>query len=135
MRQASHVLNKNEWNLEETLRQAAQKFARDLRTIAMETTNDDKLLKILVCLETKTITQIPEEYKQYTINLSKRFEVMFNDDKIITPKNLRTTVITLLHKCHTAINKMTYAAKLFWRPKITRHTTEVRRMCAVQDDR
>ena len=43
MGQASHVQNNNEWNLEETVRQAEQKFATDLKTIAMETTNDDKL--------------------------------------------------------------------------------------------
>ena len=59
MGQASNVQNNNEWNLEETIRQAEQKFATDLKTIAMETTNDDNFLKILLCLERKTINQIP----------------------------------------------------------------------------
>ena len=35
------------------------------------------------------------------------------------PANLRTTVISLLHKGHPAINKMTIAAKHFWWPKLT----------------
>ena len=51
MRQASHVQHNNELNLEETIRQAEQKFTTDLKTTATETTNDDKCLKSLVCLE------------------------------------------------------------------------------------
>ena len=117
MRQASHVQNNNEWNLGETVRQAEQKFATYLKTIAMETTNGDKLLKTLICLEGKTINQIPEESKQYTKDRSTRFGVMFYDDKIIIPKKLRNTVITLLQKVQLSINKMTHAAKLFWWPK------------------
>ena len=35
------------------------------------------------------------------------------------PANLRTTVISLLHKGHPAINKMTIAAKHFWWSKLT----------------
>ena len=98
MGQASHVQNNDEWNLEETLRQAEQMFASDLKTIATETTNDDKLLKTQVCLGRKTVNQIPEEYKQYIKNLSTRFGLMFFDDEILIPKNLRNTVITRLHK-------------------------------------
>ena len=120
MRQASHVQNNNEWNLEKIIRQAEQKLATDLKTIATETANDDKLLKALVSLERKTINQITEEYKQYTKTLSTRLGVMFFDDKIIIPKNLRNTVITLLHKGNPSNNKMTHAAKLFWWPKIAK---------------
>ena len=82
--------------------------------IAMERANDDKLQKTLVCLELKTTTQIPDEYKQCTKNLSTRFGVMFYDDKIIVPKSLRTTVITSLRKGHPSINKTSHAAKPFW---------------------
>ena len=84
--QASHVQNNNERNLKETVRQAEQKFETDSKPIAMEPTNDDKPLKTLVCLESKTINQIPEKFKQYTKNLSTRFGVMFYDNKIIKQK-------------------------------------------------
>ena len=70
MGQASHVQENNEWNLEETVRQAEHKFSTILKTIAMDITNVDKLLKTL---ETQTINQIREEYKNYTKNLSTRF--------------------------------------------------------------
>ena len=45
MGQANHVQENKEWNLEEAIRQAEQKFATDMKMIAMETTNDDKLQK------------------------------------------------------------------------------------------
>ena len=118
MGQASHVQEENKWNLEETIRQAEQNFATDLRTIAKETTNDENLLKTLVCLERRTLEQIPEEYKGYQKQLSMRFVVVIYDDRIIIPKSLRTTIIMLLHNGHAAINKMTAAAKPFWRPRL-----------------
>ena len=120
MGQASHVHENKEWNLDKTIRQAEQKFSTDLKMIAMETSNNDKLLKTLFCLERKTTVQIPDEYKQNTKNLSTRFRVTFYDDKIVVQRSLRNTVITLLHKEHPSINKMSHAAKLFWWPKMNK---------------
>ena len=84
-----------------------------------ETTNDPKLLKTLVCLERKQFDSVSEEYNQYKRKLSTRYGLVFFEEKIIVPANLRTTVITLLHNGHPAINKMTMAAKHLWWPKIT----------------
>ena len=120
MGQASHIQNGNKWDLEETIRQAEQKFTMDLKTIATETTNNEKLLKTLVCVERSTLEQIPDDYKQHSKQLSTRFGVVFYDDQIIIPKSLRTTIIMLLHKGHAAINKVTTAAKPFWWPRMTR---------------
>ena len=92
------------------------RFAND----SSETTNDEKLLKTLVCLERRNYEEIPEEHRQYKNNLSTRFGIVFYDDKIITPKPLRQTVIMLLHKGHPAINKINHAARLFGWPKLTK---------------
>ena len=117
---ASKVQCEDKWDLEETVRQVEQKFSTDLRTIADETTNDEKLLKTLVLLERRNFEQIPAEYRQFKNNFSSRFGIVFYDDKIIIPKPLRQTVIMLLHKGHPAINKMNHAARLFWWPKLTK---------------
>ena len=117
---ASKVQYEDKWDLEETVRQVEQKFSTNLRTIADETSNDEKLLKTLVCLERRNFEQILEEYRQYKNNLSTRFEIVFFDDKIIIPKQLRQTVIMLLHRGHPAIKKMNHAARLFWWPKLTK---------------
>ena len=96
-----------------TICQEEQQFTTDLKTIATETTNDEKSLKTLVCLERRTLEQIPDEYKRYQKQLSTRFGVVIYEDQIIIPKALRTTIIMLLHKGHAAINKMTAAVKPF----------------------
>ena len=108
------------WDLEETIRQAEQKFSTNLRTIADETTNDQTLIKTLVCLERRSYEQIPDEYKDHHKNMSTLLGKVFNNDKIVIPKPLRKTVILLLHKGHPAINKMTHAAKPFWWPKLNK---------------
>ena len=118
MGQASHVQEENKWDLEETIRQEQQKFSTNLRTNAKETTNDEKLLKTLVCFERRTLEQSPDQYKSYQKQLSTRFGVVFYDDRIVITKSLRTTLIMLLHKGHAAINKMTAAAKPFWWPRL-----------------
>ena len=110
MGQASHIQGENKWALEEIIRQAEQKFTTDLKTIPTETTNDEELLKTLVCLERRTLEQVPDDYKPNHKQLSTRFGVVFYDDRIIIPKSLRTTIIMLLHKGHAAIKKMTTAA-------------------------
>ena len=113
------ALEPNNWDHENTVRETEKKFATDLQLLMTETTNDPKLLETLVCLERKQYDSISEEYNQYKRKLSTRYVVVFFEEKIIVPTNLRTTVITLLHKGHPAINKMTMAAKHFWWPKIT----------------
>ena len=74
---ASRVQYNEEWDLEVTICQAEQKFSIDLRTITDETTNDEKLLKTLVCLEMRCYEQIPDEYKDHHKNMSTRFGVVF----------------------------------------------------------
>ena len=64
MGKASKIQTSNEWDLQETIRQVEQKFATDIKTRVRETTNDEKLLKTLVCIERKTFEQILEEYKK-----------------------------------------------------------------------
>ena len=54
-----------------------------------------------------------------TKKLSSRFGLVFIEDFRIVPKNLRTTIISLLHRCHPVINKMTTAARHFWWPNKT----------------
>ena len=118
--QASKIQPNNEWDSEETIPQLVQKFTTDLETLAGEATNDEKLLKTLVYIERRTFDQIPEEYREHKKHLSTRFGVVFYDDKKNFPQALRRTIITLLHKEHTEINKMSAAAKPFWWPKLTK---------------
>ena len=107
------------WDLEQAVRETEKNFSTDLQLLMTETTNDPSLLKTLVCLERQQHELIPEEYLAHKKKLSSRFGLVFIEDKIIVPKNLRTTIISLLHKRHPAINKMSLAARHFWWPRMT----------------
>ena len=109
----------NDWNLIQAVQETEKNFSTDLQLLMTETTNDPSLLKTLVCLERQKQEMIPDEYQMVRRKLSSRFGLVFMEDRIILPKNLRTTVISLLHKGHPAINKMTLAARHFWWPKMT----------------
>ena len=107
------------WDLEQAVRETERNFSTDLQLLRSETTNDPTLFKALVCLERQQNDQIPREYLPHKKKLSSRFRLVFIEDKVIVPKNLRTTIISLLHKGHPAINKMTAAPRHFWWPKMT----------------
>ena len=101
----------NNWHLEQAVRETEKNFSTDLQLLMDETTNYPTLLKTLVCLERQQQDQISDENQPYKKKLSSRFGLVSIEDKIIVPKNLRTTIISLLHKGHRAINKMTTAAR------------------------
>ena len=109
----------NNWDLEQAVRETETNFPTDLQLVMSETTNNPIQSNTLVCLERQQQDQIPDAYQPHKKNLSSRFGLVFIDDKIIVPKNLRTAIISLLHKGHPAINKMTTAARHFWWPKWT----------------
>ena len=73
MERANHVQENAEWKPEKPIRHTEQNISMDLRTIAIETTNDKKLLKTLLYLERQTLNQIHEEFKPYSNNLSTQF--------------------------------------------------------------
>ena len=108
----------NNWDLGNAVRKTEKNFSTDLQLLMTETTNDP-LLKTIVCIEGQQQNNIPEEYITYRKKKSTRYGLVFYEDPIIVPKNLRTTVISLLHKGHAAINKMSMSPRHFWWPKIT----------------
>ena len=110
---------KNDWNLEQAVRETEMNFSTDLQLLMNQTTNDSNLLKTSVCLERQQHEMIPDEYQLHRRKLSSPFGLVFMEDRITVPKNLRTTVINLLHKGHPAINNMTLAARHFWWPKMS----------------
>ena len=112
------AIEQNNWDLGNAVRETEKQFATDLQLLMTETTNDPSLFKTLVCLERQQHENIPEEYSIYKKKISSRHGLAFYEDEIIVPKNLRTTVISLLHKEHK-INKMSIAARHFCWPRIT----------------
>ena len=113
------ALDENTWDLEQAVRETKKNFSTDLQLLMTETTNDPTLLKTLVSLERQQHELIPEEYQMHKRKRSSQFGLVYIEDKIIVPKNLRATIISLLHKRHPAINKISLAARHFWWPRMT----------------
>ena len=109
----------NNWDLEQPVREAKKIVSTDLQLLMTETTNDPTLLKTLVCLEHQQHEPLPDKYQTHRKKLSNRCDLVFIEDKNIVPKNLRATVMSLLHKGHPAIKKITLAARHFWWPRMT----------------
>ena len=123
------AMEENNWDLGQAVRETERNFLTDLQLLMNETTNDPTLLETLVCLERQQHEQIPDEYLPHKKKLSTRFGLVFIEDKIIVPKNLKTTIISSLHKGHPPINKMTTAARHFWWPKMTEATQKKCESC------
>ena len=109
----------HDWKVDQTVRDVEKNFLTDLNLLMKETVNDEPLLKTLICLERQQPEAIPEDYKTFKNKLSTRFGLLFFEDNIVVPKSLQTTIITLLHKGHPAINKMSCALEGLWWPTIT----------------
>ena len=135
MGKASKIQNNTDWDLEETIRQAEQKFSTGLKTISKETTNDEKLIKTLVCLERQTPNQIPEEYQSYKKNLSTRFGVNFYDDKIIIPKALSKSNLATTQRPSSANQDGSSGKTILVAENHQRYPSKMRRMHSPQNVR
>ena len=67
-----------------------------------------QLLKNLVCLGKQPYNNIPEEYNQHRMKFLTRYGVVFLEGK---SSCIPTSVITLLHKIHPDMNRITLSAK------------------------
>ena len=84
MGKASSMSDNTEWDLEETILQVKQNVPIDLRTIARETTNDKKLLKLWLAQKTKIYRKRQNTGPiQRTRKTSNQFHVVFYDEKVI----------------------------------------------------
>ena len=82
MGQPSHIQNDNNWDLEETIRKAEEKFTTNLKTIATETTNDERLLKPLVCLGKKRWNKYPTKTGPTRNSCQRDSALFFFDDEL-----------------------------------------------------
>ena len=97
-----------------------QKFSKSLETIAGETTNDNKLPKTKARMKKQTQEQIMDEYKDYRKKPGKQIWSCIPRQQNRRAKTLRRIIIMLLMLLqwdHSALNKITAAAILFWWPK------------------
>ena len=120
--------NQNE-STEEAIKRAEKDFALDLPLLVDETARDVKILNAIAAIEKQQLDNIFYPYRPHRLHLSTRFGLLFYNDKIVIPENMRTKVIAMLHHGHASTAKMEQLSEAFWWPGIQREIQEKAKSC------
>ena len=112
-------INEHE-STEEAIKRAEKDFALDLPFLVDETARDVKILNAIAAIEKQQLDNIFYPYHPHRSHISTRFGLLFYNDRIVIPENMRTTVIAMLHHGHTSAAKMEQLSVAFWWPGIQR---------------
>ena len=121
--QINHIVGKLSGNkkiTEDTIKKAEFEFMMDLKTLIARTAIDPELTRVRISMRRQDREATPEGYKQVFGKLSIRWGLIFMDDQIVVPVDLRRRLLDILHFGHAGLTKMTAEAKIFWWPNITR---------------
>ena len=99
---------------DEMIKRAEFDFMLDLKSIIEKTATDPELVKVRVCIRKRERDQMPPEFRHGYEKISDRWGVLFNDDRIIIPAELRPKLLDTLHHGHAGTTKMLADAKIFW---------------------
>ena len=121
--QINHIVGKLSGNkkiTEDTIKKAEFEFMMDLKTLIARTAIDPELTRVRISMRREDREATPKGYKQVFGKLSIRWGLIFMDDQIVVPVDLRRRLLDILHFGHAGLTKMTAEAKIFWWPNITR---------------
>ena len=94
-----------------------------------ETARDVKILNPIAAIEKQQLESIFYPYRPHRLHFSTRFGLLFYNDKIVIPENMRSTIIAILHQGHTSTAKMDQLAEAFWWPGMHREIQEKAETC------
>ena len=113
----------------EVIKKAEKEFSLDLSLLVDETAQDIKIIKAIAAIEKEQLESIFYPYRHHRLHFSRRFGLLFYNDKIVIPKNMRTTITAMLHQGHTSATKMDQLAEALWWPGIYRKIKEKEETC------
>ena len=121
--QINHIVGKLSGNkkiTEDTIKKAEFEFMMDLKTLIARTAIDPELTRVRISMRREDREATPEGYRQVFGKLSIQWRLIFMDDQIVVPVDLRRRLLDILHFGHAGLTKMTAEAKIFWWLNITR---------------
>ena len=121
--QINHIVGKLSGNkkiTEDTIKKAEFEFMLDLKTLISKTAIDPKLTRVRASMRREDRDTTPDGYRPAFDKLSIRWGLVFMDDQIVVPVDLRRRLLDILHFGHAGMTKMTAEAKIFWWPDIDR---------------
>ena len=117
--QINHIegkLTANKKITEENIKKAEFEFMLDLKTFISKTATDPELTHVRNSMRREDREITPDGYKPVFDKLSIRWGLVFVDDQIVIPIDLRRRLLDILHFGHAGMTKMETEAKIFWWP-------------------
>ena len=115
----NHIFGKltaNKKATEDHIKRAEFQFMLDLKTLISKTAIDPELNRVTTSMRRQDRKTIPDGYCTVFVKLLIRRGLLFVDDQIVIPIDLRRRLLDILHFGHSGITKMTTEAKSFWWP-------------------
>ena len=107
--QINHIVGKlpsNKKITEEHIKKAEFEFMMDLKTLIAKTAIDPELTRVRTSMRREDRETIPDGYRNAFKKLSIRWGLIFVDDQIVIPIDLRRRLLDILHFGHSGITKM-----------------------------
>ena len=118
--QINHIvgnLTANKKITEDNIKKAEFEFMLDLKTLISKTAIDPELTRVRTSMRREDRETAPDGYKPVFEKLSIRWGLVFVDDQIAVPIDLRRRLLDILHFGHSGRTKMETEAKIFWWPE------------------
>ena len=90
----------------------------DLKKLISKTAIDPELTRVRNSMRREDRETIPDAYRTVFDKLSIRRGLVFVDDQIVIPTDLRRQLLDNLHFGHSGITKTTSEAKILWWPNM-----------------
>ena len=119
--QTNHIVGRiteNKKLTEENKQKAEFNFMLDLKTLISKTAIDPEMTRVRARMRREENDTAPEGYRPVFDKLSIRWGLVFVDDQIAVPINLRKKLTEILHIGHSGTTKMLSDAKIFWWPNV-----------------
>ena len=117
--QINHIVGKltsNKKITEENIKKAEFEFRLDLKTLISKTATNPELTHVRNSMRREDREITADGYKPVFDKLSIRWGLVFVDDQIVVPIDLRRRLLDILHFGHAGMTKMETEAKIFWWP-------------------
>ena len=99
---------------EDTLKKAEFEFMLDLKSLITRNAIDPELRRVRGSMRREDRETTPDGYRLVFDKFSIRWGLVFLDDQIVVPVDLRRPLLYFLHFGHAGLTKMTAKAKIFW---------------------
>ena len=100
------------------IKKAEFNFMLDLKTLISKTAIDPEMTPVRTSMRREERDSAPEGYRAVFDKLSVRWGLVFVDDQIAVPIDLRRRLIEILHFGHSGITQMLSDAKISWWPEM-----------------